>query len=73
MIGRLECWEQEGFVRIRVRVRRVSCWLEAGETVLRDALLICYLAISGALFRGSVFCGRFFPRSSADCASHGST
>lgn len=62
MIGRLECWEQESWW-IRVRVRRVSCLLEAGETVLRDAPLICYLAISGALFRESVFCGRFFHRS----------
>lgn len=48
------------------RVRRVSCRLEAGETVLRDAPLICYLAISGVLFRESVFCGRFFHPSSAD-------
>lgn len=58
MIGRLECREQESWW-IRVRVRRVSCWWNGFY-----GMLICYLAITGALFRESA--SVFSHRSSAD-------
>lgn len=58
MIGRLECREQESWW-IRVRVRRVSCWWNGFY-----GMLICYLAITGALFRESA--AVFSHRSSAD-------